>query len=122
MPPGNWLGMLEMGVAWHGQRQIGLSVVDHRLLEPIQMELDLFTGAHHPQSEIGSDLVVPAASGMEFAADRTDDFGQPPFYRRMDIFILRRKLEGGVGEFRPHPFQAVDDLLCFLLRKHVCPD
>ena len=80
---------------------------------------------HHPQAKIGRHLIVAAASGMQLAADRADDLGQPPLDRRVNVLVARLEFERSRLEFRQHLLQPADERFGFLRRDHArrrnCP-
>ena len=45
------------------------------------------------QHEVGGDLVVARARGVELAADRADQVGQPPLDRHVDVDVVGRERE-----------------------------
>ena len=47
----------------------------------------------HPQPEIGRDLIVARARGVQPAGGRADQFGQPALDVHMDVFERALELE-----------------------------
>ena len=43
--------------------------------------------------DVGGDLVVARARGVQLAADRPDDLGQPPLDRHVDVLVVGRERE-----------------------------
>ena len=49
---------------------------------------------------VGGDLVVARARGVQLAADRPDDLGQPPLDRHVDVLVVLAERERAVVELR----------------------
>ena len=88
----NGLGSLEMGIAWHDRFAIKVDLCQ-------QSFLDLNEGCGHFESlvaeievEIGCDLVITTATGMQLARKGADFLGEKAFNVHMDIFISLREL------------------------------
>ena len=62
---------------------------------------DLIDGVAHPEAEIGRDLIVARARGVESSGNRPDQFGQPRFGDHVNIFKVEidgyavRRIFGG---------------------------
>ena len=93
MAEGDRLGGLQMGEARHDRRGILVGAVDQRGLQVAQHQLDLVDRVAHPQAHVERDLVVARARGVQAAAGRADDVGQPLLDVEMDVLELGRELE-----------------------------
>jgi hypothetical protein len=65
----------------------------------------------HQQGEVGGDLVVAGAGGVELAAERTNQLGEPALDRHVDVLVVLAELEAAGVELGPDPVQALRDLL-----------
>ena len=118
--PGDGLGVLQMGVAGHGQIQIRFCAFDERLLQIGEHFLHLRACLHQPEPEVGGDLVVAAAASVQLAAYSAHNFGQAALNGRMNVFIRGIELETAVGQLLFHRIQPRDDGVGFWLRQHAC--
>ena len=64
-----------------------------------------------PEPEVGRDLVVAAAAGVELAADVADAVDEGPLDVHVDVFQLLAELELAGGDFVADLLQAGDDLV-----------
>ena len=82
---------LEMRVAGHHRVGVLFGPVDQDTLKRPQPAIEAVEGIAHPQPEVGGDLVVAAAGGVQSAGHRPDPLGQ----RRLHIHVnvLQRRLE-----------------------------
>ena len=97
------LGALQVGVARHGKARVGV----RRLGQGVgQVEHAAHEGEERPfgpEPQVGRDLIVAGATGMEFAGDRADDLTQPPLHAGVDILV-------GDGEREIAGFDLEEDL------------
>ena len=108
------LGVLQVRHAGHRDVRVPLGLVDERRLE-------VGDRAHQPtrlvaqvQPQVGGDLVVAAAPGAQFAAERAEPLQQAAFERRVHVLVRDRRPElagaDGVREFvegEQHPGRLV---------------
>jgi len=92
VPQGDGLGGLQMGEARHHGVGMGERRFGERALVGGQAGVEAVDGIAHPQAEVGRDLVVARARGVQTAGRCADQFGEP----RLDIHVdvLERALEG----------------------------
>ena len=81
------LGALQMRIAGHDRIQIGLGAGYQHGLQSGDGRVEHGEGFQQPQAEIGGDLVVTAAPGVQLAGQRADQLGQAALYGGMDVFI-----------------------------------
>ena len=90
MAEGHRLGDLQMRVAGHHCVGFRLGPIDQRLLQVAHREVEAVDRAAHPQPEIGRDLVVARARGMQAPRRRADQLGEPRLDVHVDVFVVRR--------------------------------
>ena len=93
MTQSDGLGDLQMGVAGHHSGDFCLSSVDQRALELAHCPIEPLDGAAHPKPQIGRDLVVARARGVEAPRRRTDQLGEA----RLDVHV-NVLMFGAIGE------------------------
>jgi hypothetical protein len=85
------LGSLQVGVAGHDGIGIFLSHLQEGIDQVEGTADQAKQRVFHPESEIGSHLVVPAAAGVETAGDRADELAQAALDPGVDILIGDRQ-------------------------------
>ncbi len=91
VPEGHRLRRLQMGEARHYGCGISFGLLDQGRLQRFQLLVETVDRVAHPEAEIGRDLVVAAARGMQPAGRVADQLGEPRLDVEMDI--LERGLE-----------------------------
>ena len=93
------LGALQMGVAGHREvgvrgRRLGQGIgqTEHAAHKSEESPL-------RPEPQVGRDLIVAGATGMEFAGDRADHLAQPPLDASVDVLIDDGEREIAVVDF-----------------------
>ena len=76
---------LQMCEARQNGIRMSFRFLDKRPLQILQLVVERVDGIAHPQSEIGCDLIIPAASRMEAARRLTDLLRQCRFHVHVDI-------------------------------------
>ncbi len=66
-------------------------------------------GASDIEPEVGGDLVVARACGVELARNRADQLLEPRFHRHVDVFIFAAELEEPAFDLGAHGVEARDD-------------
>ena len=79
------------------------------LLQRVGAARDLPTFAAEPEAEIGGNLVVAAASGVELGASRSRELGHPSFHCGVDVLIRRGELEAAVTQLPIHRIESAED-------------
>ena len=86
MAEGDRLGRLQMREAGHHRVGVRLRLLGQRVLKGPQRSLEIVDGVPHPQPEIGGDLIVTRACGMQPPGGRPDQLGEPAFDVHVDVF------------------------------------
>ena len=111
------LGALEVRVAGHRPVEVALGEVDERRLQRAQaVERPERVGAREHR-EVGGDLVVARAGGVELAADRPDDRGQPPLDRHVDVDVVVLEREAPVLELPLDLLEPAQQLVALVRRR-----
>ena len=85
------LRALQMREAWHHGRSVLQRLLRQRLLVVAEQAVDVVDPVTHPQPEVGRDLVIARARGVQPAGRRADQHGQPALDVHMNV--LERALE-----------------------------
>ncbi len=75
-----------------------LGGVDQGLGERIDGARGVPGGVAREERDVGRDLVVARAGGVELAADRAGDLGHAPLDRHVDVLVALIEVEGVRGE------------------------
>ena len=86
------LRRLQVGEARHHRVGMFVGARDQRVEQAAEGRARLIDRVAHPQAEIGRDLVVAAARGVEPPGDRADLVGQPRLGQHVDV--LEREVVG----------------------------
>ena len=81
---------------------------------PLQraQRLDLtFDHAPQMQADVGHDLIVAAAPGVQLRPSLADDLGEPALHRHVHVLVLVARHEGAALDLAPHGGEAVLDRL-----------
>ena len=76
MAEGHRLGDLQMGEAGHDGGGGGERPLGERLLKTGERRVDVVDGVAHPQAQVGGDLVVAGAGGVQPSGGRPDQLGR----------------------------------------------
>ncbi len=109
------LRLLKVRVARHDRVQVLLGLVQQSSLQAIQSLLQYGQLAQQIQPQVGADLVVARAAGVELAGHRAHQLAQSPLDRGVDILVRRRWAELARAELFLHSSQARQQLVA--LRK-----
>ena len=88
MSQSNRLRGLEMGKAGHDAVCVLACPRYQSALQHFQAGIGALQCFADPQTEIGRDLIVAAARGVQTSCDRPDQFGQPCLHRHVNIFQI----------------------------------
>ena len=91
MPEGDRLCGLQMGQPRHHGVGMFERLLGERRLVIGERVIELIDGVAHPEPEIGRDLVVARARGMQPPGGRPDQFGEPQFH--IHVHVFQRTLE-----------------------------
>ena len=109
MPEGHRLRHLQVREARHHQCGVALGLADqraHQADEQLVGGVDFFT---QPEPQIGRDLVVARARGVQALAGLADKRGQPPFDVEVHILGVERPGELALVDLAPDPREAALD-------------
>ena len=113
VPQQDGLGTLHMGVARDNQITRGVSLHQNGTLDLAHALVGTGDSRHHPQTDVGGDLVVATATGVEFASHRTDDLSKPTFNRRVNVFVGSFGGERSRRKFIRDHLQAAQQFVSF---------
>ncbi len=99
MAEGHGLRGLQMGEARHHGSGMLQRAVDQRLLERGQRRVRLVDGVADVEPEIGRDLVVARARGVQPARGGADQLGQPRLDIHMDVLERALEVEIALADF-----------------------
>ena len=100
---GDRLRRLQVREARHDGGGIFLGAVDQGRLQVGQHRLQPVDGVAHPQPDVERHLVVARARGVQPAAGRADQLGQPRLDVEMDVLELGRELEAAALDLAHGP-------------------
>ena len=95
------LGDLQMREAGHHGIGMRLGLVDQRRLQVAQRCVDAVDRVAHPQPEIGRDLVVARARGVQPPGRRPDQLGEPRLDVEVDVLVGLAEDEGAALDLGP---------------------
>jgi hypothetical protein len=102
------LAALEVGVTRHEDLAVRLDPVEERRDKVPNRGIEGSEPAFQPQTDIGGDLVVAGAGGVELAAGPADEIGEACLDRHVNIFL---RFVGGPGagpKLVENPRKAMD--------------
>ena len=85
MAEGDRLGRLQVGEARHDAGAVLLGAAEQRRLQVAQQPVGRVDRIAYPQAQIGRDLVVARARGVQLAARLADQLGQPRLDVQVDV-------------------------------------
>ena len=83
---------LQMGKAGHDAARMFFGARQQRRLDRAKARVDPLARGARPQAEIGRDLIVARARGVEASGGFTDQFLEPRFDGHVDVF--EREVDG----------------------------
>ena len=86
--PSNRLSALQMRVTGHEVVDLGLGALDHHTQEISEKGDDGIDFVEEPHAHVCGDLVVPAATCVQFAGNRPDELLKTALVCRVDVFII----------------------------------
>ena len=89
---------LQVRVAGHRPVDVSLGGIEQdarQALDPLDRALG---GLTREEGDVGGHLVVARPRGVELAADRAGDLGEPPLDRHVDVLVVGREGERPLGE------------------------
>jgi hypothetical protein len=107
------LSALQMRVAWQDDVEIGGAPADEGGLQLAQQDIDAIDGVADVELEVGGDLIVAAAAGVELAADVAEPRDERGLDVHVDVFQLGAEGEGAALEFGEDVVEGRRDLVAF---------
>src|SRR5258705_13458813 len=100
-----------MGVARQDDVDLARRALDQRPAQLRERAAQLERARPQPEQEVGRDLVVAAAAGVELARERADQREQPPLHVR--VYVLQRgvELERAGRDLLRDPLERLAELL-----------
>ncbi|RMM68329.1 hypothetical protein ALQ75_05465 [Pseudomonas savastanoi pv. glycinea] len=105
----NGLGSLQMGETGHDGFSFALGLAQQALLQTRDFAQDQVDFVAQPQTDIGRDLIVAAATGVQLLAGDTNAIGQACFNVHVHIFQIDAPLEIAGLDLGLDGVQAVND-------------
>ena len=93
---------------------VAVASADERPLQVDQAAVDLVDRVAAPQPQVGRDLVVAAAGGVQLAADVAEAVDQRPLDVHVDVFQLGLELEAALLNLLADRLQALLNLPAFV--------
>ncbi len=118
MAEGHRLGGLQVGEAGHDGVGFGLGETQQTLLQTGDFAEDHVDFVAQPQADVGGDLVVAAASGVQLLADDADAVGQTRLDVHVHVFQVHAPVEGAGLDLALDVLQVVDDLVALGIGQH----
>lgn len=113
------LGSLQVRVGGQDNVKVILTTRKKRGLQIDQQRIDFIEGLPDPHSGVRADLVVSAASGVQFAAGVANPINQGLFDMHVDVFELEPHRQFAAIQFTSNGFQSVLDEFEFLVRQQI---
>ena len=108
---------LEVGVAGQDHVEVAVAPADKRPLESRQLLLHAIDRPADPKAEVGRDLIVAAAGGMEFASRIAQPLDQRPLDVHVNVFELDPEGELPLLNFPANVRQGLLNLKAFVRRE-----
>ena len=106
------LGALEVRVAGHRPVEVRSASCDEHALQVLRGARRVVervrAGEHR---HVGGDLVVARARGVQLAADRAGDLGEPPLDRHVDVLVVASEREVALVELALDRVEAREQLV-----------
>ena len=105
------LRRLQMGETGHHGAGMFQRAIHQRLLKGGERRIGLVDGIANIEAEVGGDLVVARARGMQPSRGGTDQLGQPALDIHMDVFQRALELEIALADFGQDRVEPLGDVL-----------
>jgi hypothetical protein len=106
---GHGLSDLEVREARHDEAGMALRLLEQRALKRREKREDLVDLGAQPEPQVGRDLVVARARGVQPFAGFADERGQPALDVEMHVFGVERPAEAPLFDLAAHPRKAALD-------------
>jgi hypothetical protein len=100
---------LQVRKARHDEAGVLLGLRGEGADEGDQQLVDLVDFLAQPEAQVGRDLVIARASGMEALAGFADEGGEAPLYVEVNVLGIERPLEAAVLDLAPHALEPALD-------------
>ena len=118
MPESHWLCGLQVGEAGHDARRFTFGLLQQAFLQAGDLGEDQVDFIAQPQADIGGDLVVAAAPGVELFTGDADAVGQACFDVHVHVFEVDAPVELAGLDFALNGLQAIDDAVALGIGQH----
>ena len=115
---GDGLCRLQVGEAGHDGIGFPAGQFDQALLQAGQFGADEINFVAQVQADIGRDLIVTGAAGVQFFAGNTDFGSQRGFDVHMNVFQRDRPVEIAAFNLDPNLFQAANNIVALGVGQH----
>ena len=105
---------LQVGVAGHRPVRVLAGAREQSAHQPADLLARKQRALARVEREVGHDLVVARARGVQPARDRSGDLGQAPLDRHVDVFVVGREGEPLLGELHRDRVQAREQRIAIL--------
>ena len=97
--------------ARHDRAGVFFRARDKGELEVAQLSVEMVDRVADIKLEVGRDLVIPRAGGVQSAGRRADQVGKPRFHIHVDVFEVATKLEPSAFDLGQHGIETCDDFI-----------
>ena len=115
---GHRLRGLQVGEAGHDGVRFGFRQTQKAFLKTGDFAEDQVDFVTQPQADVGGDLVVARAAGVQLLAGHSDAVGQACFDVHVHVFQVNAPVEGAGFDFALDVFQIGDDLVTLIGVQH----
>ena len=109
---------LHMREARHERARMSFRLPRKCELEAGDLAVEVIDGATDIEPEIGRDLIVARARGVQLARDRPDQVLEPRLHRHVDVFVFAAELEAAPLDLGAHGIEARHDGLGLLVAEN----
>src|SRR5581483_9067574 len=107
-----------------GHDRIGVTAGDgaERALHAAERAVQALALGAEPEAQVERHLVVPAAAGVELAADRPDELRETALDRHVDVLVGAKEEEATRVELAPHRLEAARQTRALARRQELRAD
>ena len=107
------LSPLQMGIARNHRVAMLIRLAEESLLQPMEIGIHLIQTAAQPEPQIGPDLIVATAAGVQLLPNRAKQGNQPTFNRKVNVLIGQSWIELPLGRLTADGLQPLLQLIRF---------
>ncbi|MCY1179793.1 hypothetical protein D9M73_202080 [compost metagenome] len=115
---GHRLGGLQVGEPRHDAGGFALGLLQQAFLQAGDFGQDQVDLVTQPQTDVGGDLIVTAAAGVQFFTGHADAVGQARLDVHVDVFEVDAPVELTGLDFTLDGVQAIDDAVALGIGQH----